>query len=210
MKTSPGTSVVDPDPHGSILKLPPGSGSVVEMRIRIQGIIFYKKVEIVAVKVDIRQDWQSSKTGRTGRKDRTVRKETTGRTAWHTGQAGLTYRTSWTSRKCTEWQSRQEMSVLSVCLACIAGSAYAACPACNSCPIFFVITVCSGNLPVLYFKTVLHVMPVYLSRLCACPACLVCPACPLFPASSACLAWPACPALCKVFEDWVIHYSTER
>ena len=51
------------------------------MRIRIQGIIFYKKVEIVAVKVDIRQDWHSSKTGRTGRKDRTDRKETTGRTA---------------------------------------------------------------------------------------------------------------------------------
>jgi hypothetical protein len=39
------SSVVDPDPHGSVLKLPSGSGSVFEMRIWIQGIKYNKKVE---------------------------------------------------------------------------------------------------------------------------------------------------------------------
>jgi len=34
----------DPDLHGSILKLLAGSGSVVKMQVRIQGIKFNKKV----------------------------------------------------------------------------------------------------------------------------------------------------------------------
>jgi len=46
-------SVVDPDPdtHGSVLKLHPGSGSTFEMWIRIQGIKFNKKVENNSYKI---------------------------------------------------------------------------------------------------------------------------------------------------------------
>ena len=38
-------NVVDQDPHGTVLKLPPRSGSVFKMRIQNQGIKVNKKVE---------------------------------------------------------------------------------------------------------------------------------------------------------------------